>query len=204
MGITALSRMSPREVHDAVSGFSAAYTIDWQEWVASPDPATFGQVLRRWQATRPEPMRRTQRDGQHPPPFLDDLLDRSKAILADLGELRVTTLSSRSSGQDRALRDLWELFSMLAVTKPATCVGISKAVLLVTYGRIGPALDSRVRAAIGTARPGTSGEWIRVLEFVRDDIAMFERRNAPLSTVVPDQFNNIEYGRLYDMALGPR
>jgi hypothetical protein len=204
MAITALSRMSPREVHDAVIGFSAAYINDWKEWVAWPEPETFGHVLRRWQATRPQPMRRTKRDGQHPPPFLDDLLARSEPILSVLGELRVMTLATRSTEQDRALKNLWELFAMLTVTKRATCVGISKAAMLVTYGRIGPALDSRVRAATGVAKPTTGGEWIRTLEFVSDDIAMFESRNGPLSSVVPDQFSGIEYGRLYDMVLGPR
>lgn len=204
MAITALSRMSPHEVHDAVAGFSPEYVSDWQEWVARPDPETFGQILRRWQATRPEPMRRTRREAQHPPPFLDDLLARSEPALEALAELNVTTIVTRSPGQERALLDLWDLFSRLTVTKLATCVGISKAVMLLTNGRIGPALDSRVRAATGVARPTTSGQWIRVLEFVRDDIAGFERLYGPLSSAVPRQFRDIEYGRLYDMALGPR
>ena len=42
----------------------------------------------------------------------------------------------------------------------ASCVGITKAVMLLTDGRIGPALDSQVRLNLGVAKPINAEEWI--------------------------------------------
>lgn len=87
--------------------------------------------------------------------------------------------------------------------RPASCVGISKAVLLLTDGRIGPALDSQVRTWLGISKPKTAAAWIGVLEGVSEDIAEFEARNGPLRDAVPARFAHLAYGRLYDMAFGP-
>ena len=73
-----------------------------------------------------------------------------------------------------------------------------------TDGRIGPALDSQVRQKLGVGRPATCREWLQILQDVGEDIAMFESAHGPLAKAVPARFARIEYGRLYDMALGPR
>jgi hypothetical protein len=86
----------------------------------------------------------------------------------------------------------------------ASCVGITKAVLLLTDGRIGPAFDSQVRRRLGVARPTTYREWLQALEEIGEDIAVFESAHGPLTKAVPAHFAQIPYGRLYDMALGPR
>jgi hypothetical protein len=46
------------------------------------------------------------------------------------------------------------------VTGEASCVGITKSILLVTDGRIGPAFDSTVRARLRLERPRCSTDWI--------------------------------------------
>jgi hypothetical protein len=202
-----LARKSPQEVRAAVESFAARYVRDWDAWVnARPkDMATvFGQVLRRWQATRPRPMRRPQAEAVHEPPYLDDLLAGALPSLERLGRIDVATVQSRTPEQADAFAELWATFEGLTSVGRASCVGVSKAVLLVTYGKIGPALDSNVRAALGIRAPVTANEWLAVLDHVGRDIALFEAANGPLAGAVPARFARVGVGRLYDMVLGPR
>lgn len=117
--------------------------------------------------------------------------------------MTVLDVASRTYQQDKALRAMWDSFSGLTTTQSASCVGITKAVLLLTDGRIGPALDSQVRTALAIKPPTTAAAWIGILEGVGEDIAEFEARNRPLHEVVPARFAHLAYGRLYDMAFGP-
>lgn len=202
-----LARMTPGEVRAAVDGFSFRYAQDWELWTAAPDPsrpALFGQILRRWQATRPLAMRRIKAEAQHDGPYLEDLLVEATGHVEVLGDLTVVTISRRAPEQTIALAGLWDVFSRLTTSGHASCVGISKAVLLVTDGRIGPALDSEVRSTLGIPRPTSYREWLHVVEGVGRDIVAFESLHGSLAKVVPSRFARLAYGRLYDMALGPR
>ena len=138
------------------------------------------------------------------PPFLDDLLEWAEAPLAELKNVTVATLARRSSRQDEALTALWNVFARLPTVGFASCVGITKAILLLTDGRIGPAFDSRVRSQLGVARPATCLDWIQILEGIGDDVATFESIHGPLTEAVSSRFKHLAPGRLYDMALGPR
>lgn len=199
--------MTPQQVSDAVSTFASRYVEDWTQWLAVT-PARradlFGQILRRWQATRPLPMRRTRAEGGHEPPYLEDLLESADLRVRSLDGLTVSTVGDRTAIHDATLGGLWRTFSDLPSSGVASCVGITKAVMLVTDGRIGPAFDSQVRERLGLPRPTTSREWIACLEAIADDIAAFEAAHGPLSHVVEPRFSNLANGRLYDMALGPR
>lgn len=108
-----------------------------------------------------------------------------------LGELTVLDVASRSYQQDKALKALWDSFSGLTTTPSASCVGISKAVLLLTDGRIGPALDSQVRTWLGISKPTTAAAWVGVLEGVGEDIAEFEARNGPFRDAAPPRFAHL-------------
>lgn len=205
--IEAIRGKTPSQVRAAVRGFSRRYVEDWQAWLrASQDTRLelFGRTLRRWQATRPMAMRRPRGQAQHGPPFLDDLLERAAKPLASLKDLTILTLAYRSPQQDKALTALWDIFACLPTVGLASCVGITKAVLLLTDGRIGPAFDSKVRSQLGIGRPATCRDWINVLGGVGDDIAAFEAIHGPLTEAVPSRFMHLAHGRLYDMALGPR
>ena len=207
MTIEVLRRMTPTEVRAAVNGFSARYVKDWDAWLAANHnarPELFGRTLRKWQATRPLAMRRLRVEAHHGAPFLDDLLESTTRPLSVLGDLTVMTVEARTQQHEEALTDLWDVFSRLPTDRRASCVGITKAVLLLTDGRIGPALDSRVRSATGVRPPTTCGDWLQILEDVRDDIVAFESAHGPLSKAVPARHAHLAYGRLYDMALGPR
>lgn len=207
MRVGVLSAKTAEQVHDDVSGFAERYAEDWSVWLAARDDARaelFGRILRKWQATRPKAMRRLEREAHHDAPFLDDLLTRATQSIGTLGSLTVMTVAARTDAQDRALNTLWDIFLRLPITGNASGVGITKAILLLTDGRIGPALDSKVRKKLRVRQPATCRAWIQILEIVAEDIAEFESASGELTRAVPARFARLAYGRLYDMALGPR
>lgn len=207
MPIEAIRNKTARQVRTDVNGFAVRYGEDWEAWIAAHHttrPELFGQILRKWQATRPLAMRRLRAEAEHGPPFLEDLLESAAEPLRALRGLTVLTIAQRTPAQDEALAALWAIFSRLPTSGVASCVGITKAVLLLTDGRIGPAFDSQVRRKLGVGRPATCREWLQILQDIGDDIAMFESVHGPLTKAVPTRFAQLAYGRLYDMALGPR
>ncbi len=108
-----------------------------------------------------------------------------------------------------ALEQLWSIFQNLSYHGRsrhglAGVVGVSKAVLLLTEGRIGPAFDSQVRNQIGIRAPKDAREWIQALQLVSQDIQAFEETNrCKLQEAAPGVFAAMRSGRIYDMALGP-
>jgi hypothetical protein len=111
----------------------------------------------------------------------------------------------------RSMEELWEIFKDLsyhgrARNGLAGVVGISKAVLLLTEGRVGPAFDANVRNNLGIREPPANPrEWIRAIEIASRDIQQFRTRHdgCSLQQAVPE-FADLHSGRIYDMALGPR
>jgi hypothetical protein len=207
MPLIGIRAMSANELRAAVDAFAPEYVNDWDWWLSAPAarrPVVMGKILRRWQATRPQPMRRAMSEAEHSPPYLDDLLADAAQSVRALAGLDVARVAHRSPEQDAALRSLWDDFSRLTATGSASCVGITKAVMLATDGGFGPALDSQVRGRLSLGKPLSSTEWIRALEGAADDIAAFESRQGPVASAVSERFGHLRIGRLYDMALGPR
>jgi hypothetical protein len=205
--INALQSLTPDQIRVSMDGFRDTYVRDWDEWLATPAerrPELFGRILRKWQATRPHEMRRARVDAKHSPPYLDDLLETASEPITLLGGLGLSWMNLRTPAQTDALAKLWEIFSALQIADGASCVGISKAVLLATNGRIGPALDSEVRQQLRIQPPKTAGEWLDVLDAVGSDIRAFEREHGPLYRLVPQAFSKLEDGRMYDMVFGPK
>ena len=60
----------------------------------------------------------------------------------------------------------------------AGVVGISKAVLLLSDGRVGPAFDSQVRGHLNIAAINNAAAWIEALQVANQDIHAFEVANA--------------------------
>lgn len=205
--IDAMRSMTCGQVQAAIDGFSRRHAEHWEDWLRvgpSRRADTFGAILRGWQATRPRVMRRTRSDRRHEPPFLEDLLEEADGRVRRLRGLAVESVRNRTADQESALVGLWHIFKELAIPAPASSVGISKAILLATNGDFGPALDSQVQGRLGVPRPTTAREWVEVLEGVADDIAAFEAHSGALGGCVPNRYRHLAYGRLYDMALGPR
>ena len=141
----------------------------------------------------------------HESPYLDDLIAWAEPHLSEIPELDMGNIEGMTSEQARALEGLWDIFSRLPSRGSASCVGITKAILLLTDGRIGPALDSMVMKNLAIPRPAAADEWVAVLRAISEDLRGFEEKNGvKLSSVVPERFAHLAPGRLYDMALGPR
>src|SRR5690554_1398894 len=193
--------------------FAQRYVDDWNAWTLTPPaekPTQLGIILRRWQACRPNRMRRTMAEDQHPAPYLENLIDQASQHLATLETFEIMEQSSFSIENIEALGNLWNIFKNLSYEGRARggitgSVGISKAVLLLTDGAVGPAFDSEVRRHLKIGAIKTSGQWISALKIVSQDIREFERNNgATIRNVVPDRYAALNIGRIYDMEPGPR
>lgn len=207
MPITWLRTKTPEQVHDAVSSFAAEYVAHWNQWLTCHEQdrvATFGSILRSWQAVRPRTMRRPRDRAPHPPPHLEDIFRNAEPHLATIRNLDLQSFGDRTAAHEQALGELWKHLQAMAIESPATCVGITKGVLLLTNGRIGPAIDSEVRRRLALDPIATAEQWIDVLDQVSEDIIAFEEQSGPLQDAVPAAFAALECGRLYDMTAGPR
>jgi GrpB-like predicted nucleotidyltransferase (UPF0157 family)/mannose-6-phosphate isomerase-like protein (cupin superfamily) len=205
--VCVLRDMAPGDVREMLLRFTPSYVNDWNNWLRvdeSDRVARFAAILRSWQGTRPLPMRRPRAEASHKPPFIEDLLEAASPHLKTLSDLTVADLATASPEQIEALHGLWAVFSNLPQRGSASCVGITKAILLLTHGQIGPAFDSIARRRLGLKKRVTSSqEWIDVLRRVSEDIGAFEKRHGKLTGIVPESFAKYRVGRLYDMVLGP-
>ncbi len=155
---------------DRILRFDESYIRDWRSWVYvlqnQRDVASnFGRVLRRWQACRPNRMRRAKGETKHDPPYLEDLIAEANPYVQALRGFDMRFLASFTRQAQEPLEQLWGIFQRLsyhgrARNGLAGVVGISKAVLLLTEGRVGPAFDSEVRSQLGIPTPENAREWI--------------------------------------------
>ena len=201
-----------REFRERIARFDRAYVNDWDAWLrtlALNRPHQLGVVLRRWQACRPNRMRRTQAVDAHDPPYLEQLIDESATHLYSLRAFDIRLASSFTQTAYSALVALWGIFEQLSYQGKvrgglAGGVGISKAVLLLSDGRVGPAFDSQVRGHLRLATINSANAWISALQAVNQDIQAYELANATtLQRSTPD-YAHLHSGRIYDMTLGPR
>ena len=207
-----LSRMTIDEIRRAICNFSREYSVDWQRWQQCSGMAlngsrveTFGSILRKWQATRPNPMRRSKRENAHSSPFLDDLIEQAAPFIKQIDGVSLRTLENLQQSQADAMSSLWNTFSDLTSRGRATCVGITKAIMLLTDGRIGPAFDSIVRRKLGISAPASATTWLEALKAIGSDLKTFEERNGcQIETLVPEEWVPLNVGRVYDMIAGPR
>lgn len=206
--VEALRRKYPDEVTADVEGSSDKYGNDWETWLNTDDqyrPELFVKLLGKWQAARPRALRRLKQRAHHAPPYMEELLDRAKPFLQAIQHLTMIRVKNLSYAERKSITGLWEIFSAMTQIESASCVGISKAVMLLSNGRIGPAFDSMVRKKLGISHLLNANEWISALQGVSCDIEAFEiRHGVRLNKIMPARFQHLEYGRLYDMVFGPR
>jgi len=207
--ITVLRNKTPAQVHVDVAGFALKYVRDWERSLLAPlhtRPQVFVKILGKWQAARPARLRRLRiRAAEHPPPYIEDLLAAAAPHFRTLARFRVGQPAAPTRSERSAVENLWNVFSSLQQTSAASCVAITKAVLLLSDGRIGPAFDSQVRKKLRVRHLLSASDWIAALTDISDDILAFEAAHGvSLPNAVPPQFSTLSYGRLYDMALGPR
>jgi len=207
-----IANLNVDQFQDRVNRFAAQYVDDWNCWLnTQPNarPRQLGIVLRRWQACRPNRMRRTQIENTHDAPYLEDLIYQAAQYIQVLQDFDIREEASFSANNREALIELWNIFQNLsyhgrARNGLAGVVGISKAILLLTDGRVGPAFDSEVRGHLGTANVINSNQWITALRTAHQDIVAFEQSNqTTIQQATPQQHAHLNTGRIYDMALGP-
>jgi hypothetical protein len=200
-----------QEFQSRLARFNQAYVNDWNQWLntsISERPYQFGVVLRRWQACRPNRMRRTKAEFEHDPPYLEDLIVLSAQHMQTLQDFNISQATSFTQQTRTALRELWKVFEQLSYQGNARnglagVVGISKAVLLLSDGRVGPAFDSQVRGHLNLKEPKNADEWIGALHVANRDINAFEVANAITLQQAAPEYAHLHCGRIYDMALGP-
>ena len=204
------------QIRQRMRSFDQSYVYDWNTWLivrrdypldhTAPE---FGRILRRWQACRPNKMRRCSDEATHEAPYLEDLVHSGINVATILNGFDLRHANAMSQATEDALLQLWAIFRQLSYSGRsrnglAGVVGISKAVLLVTEGRVGPAFDSKVRKELGVGDIPDARSWITNLKRVAEDIAGFEQSNqCALRDAVPSEFGSLHHGRLYDMILGP-
>jgi hypothetical protein len=210
--------MTVAQVRADLKAFKVRYKQDWRAWMqtfnrypltAPESVAGCRAVLVKWQAVRSRTKGRKVRQARlastRGARCLDDVLADSLPSLKILKRVTVRDVPNLNSVQQRALIKLWDVFRHLPTIGHANAVGITKAVKLVTGGRMGPALDSEVRKRLGVAQPRNGVQWFRVLEAVAKDIQMFEFANAcSLEDLVEPEWQPVAVGRVYDMIFGPK
>lgn len=153
-------------------------------------------------------MRRTQAVGGHNPPYLEHLVAHSAPYIQTLQAFDIRLAASFTQQACAALSALWEIFEQLsyqgrARTGLAGIVGISKAVLLLSDGRVGPAFDSQVRRHLNIAAINNARAWIEAQQLANKDIHAFEAANGITLQEAGPNYAHLHSGRIYDMALGP-
>ena len=208
-----LSKMSPAAVQNRVAMFDQNYKLDWDKWIRALDSesglggnatAMFGKLLGKWGAVRPRPLRRCRAKAEHQPPFLEDLIQAAEPSLAALEGVTLREADRASANQVGALAELWRVLGALPQVGEAGCVGVSKGVMLLTRGKIGPALDRFVRQELGVKRPEHAAAWMELLAAIAGDIHKFEERYGRLERCLGEKVTEAGVGRLYDMLAGPK
>lgn len=206
-----ISKNNIKEFKRRIGRFNHKYVEDWDTWLkttASNRSYQLGVILRRWQACRPNTMRRTKAEGKHNPPYLEDMVAQSAPNIQALQAFDIRIEASFSKKACESLEELWKIFEQLsyqgkAHSGLAGVVGISKAVLLLSDGRVGPAFDKKVRGHLNIATINNAKAWIDALKIASNDIHLFEiAHSTTLQNAVPN-YAHLKSGRIYDMALGP-
>lgn len=200
-----LQRQSPRQIVGRLQTFDASYRRDWQSWIAVTRreitsviaAKQFEDTLRRWNACRKRGGVRNEMTG---------LIQAAVPHLNSLTRSDLRSFSDPSREQKFAVRELWSLLeSGICLSKSASEVGISKGIMLLTRGRIGPAFDSSVRETFRFGRITSPDGLLLAYHAVADDLLRFEKLNRlRLEDLLPKGWGSIAVGRIVDMIAGPR
>ena len=205
-------KLSTEEFQASVRRFDKKYVSDWSEWLITDPiarPKKLAQILRKWQACRPNTLRRSSQEIGYTGPFIEDLILQAEDNISALASFDIANQKSFSKETYCNLTHLWNIFEELSYKGNARggkagVVGISKAVLLLTDGQVGPAFDSKVVSHLDIKQPSNPKQWCKALRIVNEDIAFFERANeVAFRDAIPEEYVELNNGRIYDMALGP-
>ena len=206
MKVEFLRDKQSEEIGVLIQGFSLRYVTDLSDFatttahygLTSPQTAEhLCRLLRKWQACRPSAVRKD----------LLPLLTHLAADFTTIATVDLRTIGHASSNVRAAITRIWlTLISQICNNRQMAEVAASKAMLILTNGLLGPALDSNARAVLRLPRIRSSDDYFTLLLAISEDITAFEKVNYPilLQDLVPKEWHPIAVGRAYDMAIGPR
>ena len=205
MKVEFLQNKQIQKVSTLIQGFALRYVMDLNDFVRTTEyygrtslktAEHLCQLLKKWKACRPSP-------------YNKDLLPLLKLIDSDLAiveTVNLRTIQDAPLNIKMAIKRIWlTLNSKLCENRQIAEIAASKAMLILTNGKLGPALDSNVRKALKLQRIHCPNDYLALLFAISEDIAIFEKANQTiLEKLVPKEWHPIEIGRAYDMAIGPR
>jgi hypothetical protein len=206
MKIEFLRNKKSEEVKRLIEGFSHRYVADLNNFALTIEQYSFtspqaanhlNKLLRKWRGCRPKSARKDRL------PLLK-LLDKD---FKSISQIDLRNFRHISPFERITISRIWsELQNQICDVKKSTAVAPSKAMLILTNGRLGPALDSNVRKSLKLPKVLSPDDYISLLNAISEDIAVFEQVNAPviLEDLVPIEWQPVFVGRAYDMAIGPR
>jgi hypothetical protein len=206
MKINFLRNKKSEEVKQLIEGFSHRYVADLNNFALTIEQYSFtspqtanhlNKLLRKWSGCRPKSARK---DRLH----LLKLLDTD---LKSISHVDLRNIQNISPYERLAISRIWsQLQTQICDAPKSTAVAPSKAMLILTNGRLGPALDSNARKTLKLPKTLNPDEYLSFLCAISEDIAAFEKINAPviLEDLVPKKWQPVFIGRVYDMAIGPR
>lgn len=206
MKIEFLRNKQKEEVRAIIEGFSLRYVKDLQDFatitkqcgiISSQSANDLSRLLRKWKACRPSSARKD----------ILPLLTELNTDLTIISTIDLRNIRQASSNEREAIGRIWStLINHICDKRKLTEVAPSKAILILTNGRLGPALDSNARTVLKLPRIWSSDEYLTLLLAISEDIAAFEKVNTPilLEELAPKEWQPVFVGRAYDMAVGPR
>ena len=196
---------------ERIKAFNIRYVNDWSVWLrasqgcdfrATSTPISvaieFKRIMGKWQACRPKVLRSASE--------LQRTLDSATEPLRRVGSANLRCFQAPSEVLTDAMCGLWRIFEGgLCLKGKATEVGVSKAILLVTKGRIGPAFDSNVKARLNALYVRDCKTYMKALGEIASELAAFEARElTTLDGLAQQAGRPADVGRAVDMVLGPR
>jgi len=202
---------TPNEALAQIKGFRRAYVYHWRGWLSVSEGCDFQagpictevvgefkEIMRKWWACGRN--RSLRCDAE-----LQSTLNAATEPLKRVGSADLRSFQAPSEALTGAINDLWRIFEEgLCLQRRANEVGVSKAILLVTKGRIGPAFDSKVQFHFNTCVIGCT-TYIKALGEIANELADFEvRERTTLESLAEQAGRPAAVGRAIDMVLGPR
>lgn len=206
-----IGTLTSGDVVARVRAFNMRYVQDWRDWlrvsrgceflseeVPIEVAKEFKRIMGKWQACRPRRLRSAFE--------LQRTLAAAVTPLSLIGRSSLRCFESPGRPLVDAMADLWRVFEDgLCEQSKASEVGVTKAILLVTKGRIGPAFDSNVKACLNAGYVTGPKTHLKALSAIARELGQFETRESKrLEDLALEAGRPADVGRIIDMVLGPR
>ncbi len=168
------------EVRNLIHGFSHRYVTDIKDFVITTESYRFSstetadhlsRLLRKWQACRPSAVHKN----------LLPLISQLAQDFETISNLNIRNIEHASLNEKEAIKHIWSvLINQICNNREIADVAASKAILILTKGQLGPALDSNARKKLRVPRIRNSEDYLNLLLTVSDDIRSFEKKKILL------------------------